>query len=127
MMRRLAKMPDLGRRRAGQPADRGVRHAERAGNIDHRLASIAPGDGFAPLVRRAEFGAAPRATDRTKKGKPRCLGRVGLVVGTCPSERWGPNPGNQPLGCGVTVTDWRLYTADHRHIDGGGNHNAQSR
>jgi hypothetical protein len=25
------------------------------------------------------------------------------------------------MGCGVTVTDWRLYTADHRHIDGGGN------
>jgi hypothetical protein len=41
-----------------------------------------------------------------------------LVVGTCPSERWGPDPRNQPLGCGVTGTDWRLYTADHRHIDG---------
>jgi len=23
------------------------------------------------------------------------------------------------------VTDWRLYTADHRHIDGGGNQTAQ--
>ena len=30
-----------------------------------------------------------------------------LVVGTCPSERWGPDPRNQPLGCGVTGTDWR--------------------
>jgi hypothetical protein len=38
----------------------------------------------------------------------------------------GPDPRNQPLGRGVTVTDWRPYTADHRHIDGGGNHNARS-
>ena len=31
----------------------------------------------------------------------------------------GPDPRNQPPGRGVAVTDWRLYTADHRHIDGG--------
>jgi len=43
------------------------------------------------------------------------------VVGTCPSERWGPDPRNQPLGCGVTATDWRLYTAEHRQFDGVGN------
>ena len=30
----------------------------------------------------------------------------------------GPDPRNQPLGRGATVTDWRPYTADHRHIDG---------
>ena len=39
----------------------------------------------------------------------------------------GPDLRDEPLGCGVTVTDWRLYTADHPHIDGGGNQNAQSR
>jgi len=59
--------------------------------------------------------------DPSQKGKPRRLGRAGLVVGTCPSERWGPDPRNQPLGCGVTATDWRLYTADHRQFDGVGN------
>jgi hypothetical protein len=29
-------------------------------------------------------------------------------------------PVDKPKGGGVTVTDWRLYTADHRHIDGAG-------
>jgi hypothetical protein len=24
----------------------------------------------------------------------------------------GPDPRHKPLGCGVTVTDWRLYAAD---------------
>ena len=30
----------------------------------------------------------------------------------------GPDLRNQPPGRGVTVTDWRLYTADHRQLDG---------
>jgi hypothetical protein len=29
----------------------------------------------------------------------------------------GPDPRNQPPGRGVAVTNWRLYTADHRHLD----------
>jgi hypothetical protein len=37
----------------------------------------------------------------------------------------GPDPRDKPLGCGVTVTDWRLYTADHRPLHGGGNQTAQ--
>jgi hypothetical protein len=32
---------------------------------------------------------------------------------------------NQALGCGQTVTDWRLYAADHRRIDGEGNQTAE--
>jgi len=39
----------------------------------------------------------------------------------------GPDLRDEPLGCGVTATDWRLYTADHRHIDGGGNQTAQEK
>ena len=31
----------------------------------------------------------------------------------------GPDPRNQPRGLGVTVTDWRLCTADHRQLEGG--------
>ena len=34
------------------------------------------------------------------------------------SAEQAPDPRNQPLSRGVTVTDWRLYTADHRQLDG---------
>jgi len=54
------------------------------------------------------------------KDKPRSGGERGYVSGH-DQRGEGPDPRNQPLGRGVTVTDWRLYTADHRqHIDGGG-------
>ena len=42
---------------------------------------------------------------------------------TTSAER--PDPCDKPKGCGVTVTDWRLYTADHRDVDGGGNQNVE--
>jgi len=62
--------------------------------------------------------AAAPAGDRphAKKENPAAWGRAGLVVGTCPSERWGPDPRNQPLGCGVTVTDWRLWYGPRRSL-----------
>ena len=74
-------------------------------------------------------GAAPAGNrPHAKKENPAAWGEAGSVVGTCPSARWGADPRNQPLGCGVTVTDWRLYTADHRqHIDGGGKQTAQEK
>jgi len=31
----------------------------------------------------------------------------------------GAGPTRAISHCGVTVTDWRLYTADHRQLDGG--------
>src|SRR6516162_3680257 len=55
------------------------------------------------------------------KRKPRHRGARGLVSRTMSDAAMRPDRRNQPLGCVVTVTDWRLYTADHRHIDGGGN------
>jgi hypothetical protein len=65
-------------------------------------------------------------TSRQKRKTPLPGEKAGLVIGTCPSsEKGGSDSRNQPLGCGVTVTNWRLYTADHRHIDGGGNQNAE--
>jgi len=62
----------------------------------------------------------PRATDLTQKRKT-----PGQWSEHAPARDGGSDPRNRPLGCGVTVTDWRLYTADHRqHIDGSGNQNA---
>ena len=60
------------------------------------------------------------------KDKPRSGGERGYVSGH-DQRGEGPDPRNQPLGRGVTVTDWRLYTADHRHIDGGGNQTTQEK
>src|SRR6516164_3293879 len=54
------------------------------------------------------------------KRKPRHRGARGLVSRTMSDAAMRPDRRNQPLGCVVTVTDWRLYTADHRHIDGVG-------
>ena len=64
----------------------------------------------------------PRATPPNEK--PRSGGERGQCIGPRPA-RSRPDPRNQPPGRDVTVTDWRLYTADHRDIDGGGNQNAE--
>jgi len=58
------------------------------------------------------------------KEKPRSAASGANVSGHAQRGE-GPAPLNQPPGCGVAVTDWRLYTADHRHIDGSRNQNPE--
>ena len=53
------------------------------------------------------------------KRKPRHRGARGLVSRTMSDAAMRPDPRDKPRRCGVTVTDWRLYTADHRQLDGG--------
>jgi hypothetical protein len=74
-------------------------------------------------VNRAGFSLATDA--QRKRPAPAESGASGRDM-----PQWeigGPDPRNQPPGRGVTVTDWRLYTADHRHLDGGGNQTAQEK
>ena len=53
------------------------------------------------------------------KRKPRHRGARVLVSRTMSDAAMRPDPRDKPRRCGVTVTDWRLYTADHRQLDGG--------
>jgi hypothetical protein len=67
---------------------------------------------------------AKRSGLRKAKEKPRSR-ESGAMYRAMTSAVKGPDPRNQPLGRGVTVTDWRLHTADPRHIDGSGNQTAE--
>jgi len=66
----------------------------------------------------------PRATDPTQKRKTPPFGGSRASDRDMPQQRNG-GLAQSALGYGVTVTNWRLYMADHQHIDGGGNQNAE--
>ena len=67
--------------------------------------------------------ARAMSTSTVAKEKPRSAAS-GAMYRPMTSAVKGPTRAISHRARGVTVTDWRLHTADHRHIDGGGNKEA---
>ena len=94
--------PSLGRKR-------------RESRDDRKLRTSRPG-GLWLFTHSAATPAGDRPHVKRKTPLPGKSGASGRDMS--PVSDGGPDPRNQPLGRGVTVTDWRLYTADHRQLDG---------
>jgi len=96
------------------------REKRRESRSDRKLRTFRPGGLWLFTHSAAATGGQLGAAQR----KAPLGGERGYVSGH-DQRGEGPDPRNQPPGRGVTVTDWRLHTAEPRHIDGGGNQTAE--